>query len=399
LGIERLPASSKVQGGETTHNWTDTASQIWSEVSSVAREHPVIATSAAVIGSAAAVAAFKGRAGALMDAFMSSEKAAKGGESLLAASESVLGGSKSILAASESVLGGSKSILAASESVLPGSESALAASSARVGEAANIGGKLSPVWISGPEKIISPSGIQIITTDLGGLNLGAAVDAFPQIPKLVVSDPLFRAGGLITDFKGNLPGLYETAANSVVRLQVTRTMDAATYAKLGSGYFNPEGYIVTAHHVVSGGEEITVFGKSFDAPLRAMVHSADPEHDLAVLKLVDPPSSILRNIRPFGYRPASELLKPSEQVVGFGFPNGVETLTAMPGNFSNWKNIQLGVATDMTGNAMRSFMETGPGASGGAMVDAQGRLLGTIVQMNKGDHASWSVPYTVIHAL
>lgn len=377
MGIERsrdLPASAAV---ESPHSWSDTASNIWSSVTNFAHDHPVVATGIAVVGTAAAVAALKGRAGALLDASAGGRAGieATGAESLLANVKSVFAGSESTLARTESSLA---SGLGDAEKIV----------------ARNAGVDLSPVWVSGPEKIISPSGLQIVTADLSSLGAGGVVDAFPQIPKMVVSDPLFRAGGLVTNFEGNLPSLYEAASSNVVRLQVTRTEGAATFAKTGSGYFNPQGEIVTAHHVISGGHEINVFGKPFEQPLRAIVKSADPEHDLAVLKLIDPPASILKNIRPFSYRPASELLQPSEQVIGFGYPNGVQTLTAMPGNFSNWKNIQLGVNPGMTGDAMRTFMETAPGASGGAMVDANGRLFGTIVQMNKGDHVGWSVPYS-----
>ncbi len=77
-------------------------------------------------------------------------------------------------------------------------------------------------------------------------------------------------------FLNVLPSLYETASNSVVRLQVVKVDGATRMAKTGSGFFNPEGDIVTAHHVISGGDEIHVFGNSLGSPLRATVHIADP---------------------------------------------------------------------------------------------------------------------------
>ncbi|MBS1956885.1 MAG: trypsin-like peptidase domain-containing protein [Cyanobacteria bacterium SZAS-4] len=355
MAADRVHESSDSSKSATPLQWiSDTASDAWSGATKFVSEHPLIATTAAVVGTAAAIAVLKSNAGAI------AEVAATGSKPAL-----------------ESLAG---------KGLMQG-ESALIK---------NVGGELAPVWINGTEKV-TPSGIHLITTDLSGLGgAGQLVDAFPQVPKLVVSDPIFRAGGLVTNFDGNLGALYESASNSVVRLQVTRAEGAATLAKTGSGYFNPQGEIVTAHHVISGGEEINVFGNAFGKPLRAVVKSADPANDLAVLKLVDPPADILKSIRPFGYRPPGELLKPSEQVVGFGYPDGVHTLTAMPGNFSNWKNIQLGVTPNMTGDAIRSFMEAAPGASGGAMVDAQGRLFGTIVQMQPNNHAAWSVPFSAM---
>ncbi|MBI2809942.1 MAG: trypsin-like peptidase domain-containing protein [Candidatus Melainabacteria bacterium] len=359
MAADRSHELPHAPGSAAPLQWiSDTASDTWSSATKLVSDHPLIATTAAVVGTAAAIAAFRGRAGAVVEAVTTGTKPALE------------------IAGLESQVG--KGLLQG-ESVLT----------------RNVGGELAPVWINGTEKV-SPGGIHLITTDLSGLGAGQLVDAFPQVPKLVVSDPLFRAGGLVTNFDGNLGALYESASNSVVRLQVTRAEGAATLAKTGSGYFNPEGEIVTAHHVISGGEEINVFGNAFGKPLRAVVKSTDPANDLAVLKLVDPPADILRNIRPFGYRPPGEMLKPAEQVVGFGYPDGVKTLTAMPGNFSNWKNIQLGVTPNMTGDAIRSFMEAAPGASGGAMVDSQGRIFGTIVQMQPNNHAAWSVPFSAM---
>jgi Trypsin-like peptidase domain len=337
----------------------DTASDCWNGATKLVSDHPYATTAAAVIGTAAAVALFKGGAGAVLEA------TTRGAQPAL------------------EVAGG--------ESLARG----LAQTEAAV--ARNIGSGLSPVWINGSEKIISsggiisPGGIHLITTDLSGAG-GLVGDAFPQVPKILVTDPIFRAGGLITNFEGNLNALYDTASTSVVRLQVTKAVGEKILAKTGSGYFNAEGNIVTAHHVIDGGDEITVFGKSFENGLKAHVKLEDLAHDRAELNLIDPPAEILRKVRPFSYRPASQLLKPSEQVVGFGYPNGVRTLQAMPGNFSEWKNIQLGPTEDLTGDAIRSFMEAGPGASGGAIVDAQGRLFGTIVQMQPNAHAAWSVP-------
>lgn len=355
MASDRSHESSDSARSAAPLQWiSDTASDTWSSATKFVTDHPVIATTAAVVGTAAAIAVLKSNPGAI--------------------AEVAAAGSKPVVESTAL-----KGFLRA--------EPALAR---------NVGGELAPVWINGTENV-SAGGIHLISTDLGGLGgAGHLVDAFPQVPKLVVSDPIFRAGGLVTNFDGNLGALYESASNSVVRLQVTRVEGATTLAKTGSGYFNPGGDIVTAHHVISGGEQINVFGNAFGKPLRAIVKSADPENDLAVLKLVDPPADILKSIRPFGYRPPGELLKPSEQVVGFGYPDGVHTLTAMPGNFSNWKNIQLGVSPNMTGDAIRSFMEAAPGASGGAMVDAQGRLFGTIVQMQPNNHAAWSVPFSAM---
>jgi hypothetical protein len=353
LAPERSNEGASAANHEPLQWLHDTASDCWNGATKLVSDHPYVSTAAAVVGTAAAVAWFKGGAGAVLEA------TTRGAQPALE--------------------------MASSESLARG----LAQTEAAVTR--NISSGLNPVWINGSEKIISPGGIHLITTDLSAAG-GLIGDAFPQVPKILVTDPIFRAGGLVTNFDGNLQALYDTASTSVVRLQVTKDVGGKIIAKTGSGYFNAEGDIVTAHHVIDGGDEINVFGKSFEKGLKARVKFEDVPHDKAELRLVDPPAEILRKIRPFSYRPASELLKPSEPVVGFGHPNGVRTLQAMPGNFSEWKNIQLGPTEDQTGDAIRSFMEAGPGASGGPIVDAQGRLFGTIVQMQPNAHAAWSVP-------
>ena len=135
---------------------------------------------------------------------------------------------------------------------------------------------------------------------------------------------------------------------------------------LGSGVIiSDQGYLLTNHHVVSGADEIQVMlmdGRSF----RAEMTGADPESDLAVLKIEadELPSVILGQ---------SENLRVGDVVLAIGNPFGVgQTVTF--GIVSATGRNSLGI------NTYENFIQTdaaiNPGNSGGALINARGELVG-----------------------
>ena len=136
---------------------------------------------------------------------------------------------------------------------------------------------------------------------------------------------------------------------------------------LGSGVVvSPEGYILTNNHVIEGADEIEVAsndGRKF----KARVVGADPESDLAVLRI--PPDHQLP-VMAFGN---SETLRVGDVVLAVGNPFGVgQTVTS--GIVSALGRSHLGI------NTFENFIQTdaaiNPGNSGGALVDANGHLVG-----------------------
>jgi serine protease DegQ len=137
-------------------------------------------------------------------------------------------------------------------------------------------------------------------------------------------------------------------------------------SNLGSGVIvSPNGYILTNHHVVEAADEIQVAlanGKT----LPARVVGADPETDLAVLKIdaSDLPAITFAQ---------ADSLKVGDWVLAVGNPFGVgQTVTA--GIVSALGRTHLGI------NTFENFIQTdaaiNPGNSGGALVDAAGNLVG-----------------------
>jgi Do/DeqQ family serine protease len=137
-------------------------------------------------------------------------------------------------------------------------------------------------------------------------------------------------------------------------------------SSLGSGVIvSPQGYVVTNHHVVDGAEEIQVTlldGRS----VSASVVGADPETDLAVLRVaVDGLPSIT-----FGN---SDGLAVGDVVLAIGNPVRLGHTVTM-GIVSATGRRELGLSTYE--NFIQTDAAINPGNSGGALVDANGRLVG-----------------------
>jgi Do/DeqQ family serine protease len=137
-------------------------------------------------------------------------------------------------------------------------------------------------------------------------------------------------------------------------------------ARLGSGVIaTPDGFVLTNNHVVQAADAIAVAlsdGRRVDARLVG----ADPETDLAVLKIDLPELPTMT----FG---RSETLKVGDVVLAIGNPFDVGQTVTM-GIVSALGRSNLGI------NTFENFIQTdaaiNEGNSGGALVDSNGHLVG-----------------------
>lgn len=139
---------------------------------------------------------------------------------------------------------------------------------------------------------------------------------------------------------------------------------------MGSGFvWDREGHCVTNYHVIHGASQAQVTlhnGKKFMAQLRG----AEPNKDLAVLKIDAPPEDLV----PIEVG-ASSRLAVGQKVFAIGNPFGLDnTLSA---------GIVSGLGREMqsiTGHLIRDVVQTdaaiNPGNSGGPLLDSRGRLVG-----------------------
>jgi serine protease Do/serine protease DegQ len=151
---------------------------------------------------------------------------------------------------------------------------------------------------------------------------------------------------------------------------------------LGSGVIvSPDGFILTNNHVVEGADELTVEfsdGRRFPAK----VVGADPKTDIAVVK-------IDAKGLPAVTFADSDKLRVGDVVFAVGNPLGVgETVTM--GIVSAKGRSGLGILDDVHGyeNYIQTDAAINMGNSGGALVDARGRLIGinsAIVSPSRGN--------------
>jgi serine protease Do len=149
---------------------------------------------------------------------------------------------------------------------------------------------------------------------------------------------------------------------------------------LGSGIIiSPDGYILTANHVVEGMDEIKVALSDNKKEYTATVVGTDPLTDVAVLKIdaTGLPAITLGD---------SDQLEVGDVVLAIGNPFNVGQSVTMGIVSALGRNVR-----DFNGDGrvhIQDFIQTdaaiNPGNSGGALVDAQGRLVG-INTMIKSD--------------
>ncbi len=158
--------------------------------------------------------------------------------------------------------------------------------------------------------------------------------------------------------------------------------------KKGSGsgvIISDDGYIVTNNHVVEFADEVMV--TLYDNhEYQATVVGTDPTTDLAVLKIEASGLPVLRNAD-------SDNAEVGQWVLAVGNPFDL-TSTVTAGIISA-KGRNISIISNRQ-DAIEAFIQTdaavNPGNSGGALVDAEGRLLGinTAIATQTGSFAGYS---------
>jgi putative serine protease PepD len=161
--------------------------------------------------------------------------------------------------------------------------------------------------------------------------------------------------------------LIQNVNPSVVQIQARSILTGG----IGSGEIaTTSGYIVTNSHVVHGFRDLTVLlsdNRTFPAQLVGDV----PEEDLAVLKIDAP------NLKPIAFGGSSKV-QVGDFALALGSPLGLEQ-SATSGIVSAL-NRSARVVTNGQLVTLRGMIQTSapinPGDSGGALVNAQGELIG-----------------------
>ncbi len=112
----------------------------------------------------------------------------------------------------------------------------------------------------------------------------------------------------------------------------------------------------------------------------------DEEHDVAVLQ-VDGAPLVPVELAPSDPQPGAEL-------VVSGYPRG-QDLVVLPGRAESYVD---GSFLDAVGTVMRFTPAPEPGQSGGALLDAHGRLAGLVTGVERASGVGYAVPASVLRA-
>jgi serine protease Do len=156
---------------------------------------------------------------------------------------------------------------------------------------------------------------------------------------------------------------------------------------LGSGIIiSPNGYVLTANHVVDGMDEIKVSIPDSKKEYTAKVVGTDPPTDVAVLKIeaTGLPAITLGD---------SDKLEVGDVVLAIGNP------------FEVGQSVTMGIISALgrndrdLGTPIQNFIQTdaaiNPGNSGGALVDAEGRLIGINTQIKSSSMGNEGIGFAV----
>ena len=155
---------------------------------------------------------------------------------------------------------------------------------------------------------------------------------------------------------------------------------------LGAGtIITPDGYILTANHVIEGAESVKVALASGQKDTAAKIIGTDPQTDVALIKIdaKDLPAAVLSD---------SDKLEVGDAVFAIGNPFGVGQTVTM-GIVSAVGRGGFG----MTGyeNFIQTDAAINQGNSGGALVDAEGRLIGINTWIISGSGGNQGIGFAV----
>ncbi len=211
-------------------------------------------------------------------------------------------------------------------------------------------------------------------------------------------------GGLAESEKTTM-AIYRNASPSVVHvanvaLRRSRwTLDVMRIPQgTGSGFVWDEGgYVVTNAHVVRGGDrfEVTLADGS---TWGAVMVGADPDKDIAVLKLENAPPT---KLKPVSVGTSGDLAV-GQSVFAIGNPFGLDqTLTT--GVISGLDRSIRSQTGRRIGNVIQTDAAVNPGNSGGPLLDSAGRLIGmnTAIVSPSGGSAGigFAVPVDTINRI
>ena len=163
----------------------------------------------------------------------------------------------------------------------------------------------------------------------------------------------------------------------------------------GSGFVvDPDGDILTNHHVIDGADAIFVRFSGEKREYRAELIGTDPNTDLALLR-IDPAGRKLPAL-PFG---DSDLVEVGSWAIAIGNPFGnlESTLTVGVVSAKGRGDLKIGGLSPRFQDFIQTDASINFGNSGGPLVDVKGRLIGVNTAINqRGQGIGFAVPSNLV---
>ena len=166
-----------------------------------------------------------------------------------------------------------------------------------------------------------------------------------------------------------IPDAMTGSVNSVAEKTLASTVSIITETSSGSGFIISENKILTAFHVVSGAEEITITFQN-GITRTGTIEVSDYDLDIAVMTLdkpVDVPALKLARI---------ENIRLGDFVLAVGSPLGLDS-SVSTGIISNIERNSL-FQNPLQRNLIQTDAAVNPGNSGGPLVNLNGDVVGII---------------------
>ncbi len=245
----------------------------------------------------------------------------------------------------------------------------------------------------------------------------SSVAAAPSLQQAVTLPDVPAATGNVQQTQETLAQLYDAIAPSVVSIEVAGLPSAQGFQipgipqdqlpqlpggngdqllpqGQGSGWiYDDQGHIVTNNHVVDGAQQVTVI--FYDGTwAEAEVVSADPQADLAVLK-VTPPEG-------FPWRPlqlaAADSTKVGYSVAAIGNPFGLQSTITTGIISALGRSFPVGGLGDnryTLPDVIQTDAAINPGNSGGPLVNMDGEVVGVNFAIESGSGSNSGVGFAI----
>lgn len=167
----------------------------------------------------------------------------------------------------------------------------------------------------------------------------------------------------------DVSALAAEAVDSVVEIRIARSRGPFSSRGSGSGVIvDADGLIVTNAHVVEGADTVEVV-LSNGLSHRGQVIASDPSRDLTVVKVED------EGLQPIEFGSSTELAV-GQPVVAIGNPLGLEGGPSVSTGIVSALNRNVRGRESALTDVIQTDAAITQGSSGGALLDAGGRLIG-----------------------